>query len=127
MSYKYIIDSSAWIEYYRGSYKGQQIINIIEKEKIATSILAIAELADKFEREDQVFTDLFLFIQSRSAILNMNYNIALQAAKLKKIQRKKNGKFGLIDAIHLATAIQENAIFVTSDTDFNGINEAIII
>lgn len=127
MSYKYIIDSSAWLEYYIASSKGMKIREIIEQETIATSILAIAELADRFEREDKNFSEFLLFIQSRAMILTLTVEIALQAAKIKKNKRVKESKFGLVDAIHLATTFKENAILVTADNDFRDENNVLII
>jgi predicted nucleic acid-binding protein len=126
MSYKYAIDSSIWIAYFAGSARAD-IRRIIEHEAIATSIIAIAELADKFEREDQVFEGPLRFIQSRASILPLTISIAMHAAKLKNSLRKKHEKFGLADGLHLATSMQEKATFVTADKDFSGIGNALIV
>ena len=126
MSYRYVIDSSMWFEYLRGTAQGMKIRAIIENESIATSIIAIAELADKCGRENIPFGDKLKFIQSRSAILPLTVSIALSAAKTKKRLRVQNPKFGLADAIHLATAKQEQALLVTADNDFAG-EEGIVL
>ncbi len=125
MSYKYIIDSSAWIEYFNGRIN--EIKEIIEKETIATSIIAIAELADKFEREDREFSKYLKFIQSRAAILPLTLDIVFKAAKIKKEFRGKNPKFGLADALHLSTTLKENSILLTTDKDFSGSDNVLII
>ncbi|MBI2109871.1 PIN domain-containing protein [Candidatus Woesearchaeota archaeon] len=126
-NYSYIIDSSAWIEYFGGNQKSIKIKDIIENELIATSIIAIAEVADKFERENRPLNQVLNFIQSRAAILPLTFDIALLAAKLKKEIRKRNSKFGLTDALHLATASKENSIFITTDNDFSGLSKVVII
>lgn len=126
-NYSYIIDSSAWIEYFSGNQKSIKIKDIIENELIATSIIAIAEVADKFERENRPLNQVLNFIQSRAAILPLTFDIALLAAKLKKEIRKRNSKFGLTDALHLATASKENSIFITTDNDFSGLSKVVII
>ncbi len=127
MSDEYLIDSSIWIEYLAGSAKGIKIKNIVDEKSIATSILSIAELADKFEREEKDFSYVLTFIQSRAAIVPLNIALVLHAAKIKKKFRTKNNKFGLIDALHLATAQQEKLIFVTADTDFRNAENVILV
>ena len=127
MSYKYVIDSSAWIDYLGGTSLGAKLKRIIEEETIATSVLAIAEIADKCERDERPFEKFLQYIQSRAAILPITINIAVHAAKLKKQIRVKNQKFGLADAMHLATACEWKAILVTIDNDFRDIDDATIV
>ncbi len=127
MSSKYILDSSAWIEYLGGSIKGTQVAKLLETRAIGTSIIAIAELADKFEREDRNFEKTLTFIQGKSLILPFTLSIACSAAKIKKEMRAKRNKFGLVDAIHLATAFQQKAIFVTADNDFRDIKNVLLL
>ncbi len=127
MSHKYIIDTSVWVEYFGGTAKGEKAKNIVEQETIATSILAIAEIADKGERENTEYQTLIKFIQSRATILPLTIELCLHAAQLKKQMRKIQTKFGLADAIHLATAKQEKTIFLTVDNDFSGIDDVEII
>ena len=127
MSDEYLIDSSVWVEYLVGSAKGIKVRNIIEENSISTSILSIAELADKFEREEKDFSSFLTFIQSRAAIVPLNIALVLHAARIKKKFRTRNNKFGLIDALHLATAQQEKLIFVTADTDFRSAENVILV
>lgn len=126
-SYKYVIDSSAWIEYLRGTAKGRKVADIIENKLIATSIISIAEIADKFEKDNCDFSPALRFILSRSNIIQLTINICLKAAKIKKLLRVKNKKFGLADAILLMTAQQEKTVLITTDYDFQGINNVIIV
>jgi predicted nucleic acid-binding protein len=118
MGYKYVIESSAWAEYLGGTGKGEKVRQIIEHDMAATSIIAIVELADKFQRENKKFGTALEFIKSRAAVIPLTEWIALEAARLKKEIRSKNSKFGIADALHLATALQEKAVLVTFDNDF---------
>ena len=127
MSYKYCIESSAWVEYFSGSVIGEKIKDLIETEEIATSIIAVAELADKFERDARQFHQYLLFIQSRAAILPISIKITLTSAKLKKQFRKKHKKFGLADALHLATAQSAQAILITKDRGFSSAEDVMIL
>ena len=127
MNDNYLINSSVWIEYFSGSKKGEKVCTIIEKEKIATSVFAVAEVADKFEREKKSFDVHLTFIQSRAEIIPLTVNLALAAAKLKNNYRKTTNKFGLGDAIHLASAQDCKAILVTTDTDFAEIPNVLLL
>lgn len=127
MSYEYVIDTSAWVEYLTGTAKGMKIKPLIEREKVATSIIAIAELADKLARDDKRFSITLQFIQRRAAILELSVPIALKAAQLKKEIRKKKEKFSMADGVHLATALEEGAVLLTADNDFSGLNNVMVI
>lgn len=127
MTEKYVIDTSAWIEYAGGTKIGEKLKPIIEEREIASSIMAIAELADKSERENNVFERLLRFIQGRGTIIPLSISICLKAAQIKNEQRKRREKFSLADALHFATAIQEKAIFVTTDKDFLGLNQVLVL
>jgi len=115
------------MEYLGGTPRGNNIKQIIEGESVACSIIAIAELADRFNRSNILFDDHFQFIKSRAVILSMTVQIALLASKLKNTHRKRHPKFGLADAIHLATAKEEHALLVTADNDFSGAENILLL
>ncbi|MBI4919162.1 PIN domain-containing protein, partial [archaeon] len=97
MKTKYIIDSSAWIEYLGGTDKGVKFKEIIEQEFIASSIITIAEVADKFERENKKISEPLKFILGHAKIVSLDIDICLDAAKIKKEARKIHKKFSLAD------------------------------
>lgn len=119
-----IIDSSIWIAYFQGQ---EEVKGLIEHEKLGTSAIALAEIASKFDRAGLKFEKEFLFIQSRSKIIPLTAEMALVAAKLKNKQRKKQGKFGLADAMMYATAQVEKGVLVTADRDFLGLEHVEIV
>lgn len=125
MKNKYAIDTSAWIEYF--SKEETEIKQIIEKDILITSVIAIAELADKFGRENLPFDNVFAFIQKRANIIPLTTSLALEAGRIKKQYRKTKRKFGLADAIHIATSRAEQATFITKDRDFEGIEDVHMI
>lgn len=123
MNFDYLIDSYAWVEYYLGSEKGAKIKDIIETKNIATSILAIAELSDKFARENNDFNPLFQFINSRSEILPLTVKVALNSGKFKSEMRKRFEQFSLVDAIIYLTAKLNNSKLLTGDVHFKGLKD----
>ena len=46
MSYECVIDSYAWIEYFRGTRSGNIVSPYVESDRAATSTLTIAELKE---------------------------------------------------------------------------------
>ncbi len=127
MSYDYVLDSSAWIEYFSGTKKGEEVQRLIEDKRIATSILAIAEVADKLLRSKITIEEKIAFIHTSAVVLPVTMGISVLAAQFKNSIREHNQKFSLIDGIHLATAQQHHAIFLTTDNDFKGIENVRLI
>ena len=127
MSYKYVVDASAWFEYLYGTQKGLKIKPLIEHKEIATSIVAVGELADKFARTGHRFDILLQFIQKRSALIEISVPLLLAAAQFKKEIRNKRPKFGMADGVHLATTRQENSILITADSDFSELESVMLI
>ena len=117
---KYAIDSSAWIDYFSNPSEG--IVGIIESRNTITSMIAIAEISDKFIQNDKMLDKVIVFIRENSKIVDLSIDICVDAAKIKKRIRKTRSKFGLADAIHLATARTQGAIFVTKDNDFSDLD-----
>ena len=113
-----LIDSWAWIEYFRGSEKGKKIIPYLESDtEIVVSALNIAEvyhttLKKKGKQTAKSQKDA---IQKRCRIVDVDADIAVRGAEIKL---KK--KWGLADAIILATAEIEKARLVTGDPHFKG-------
>lgn len=124
---EYVVDSSAWIEYFDGSEKGKKLKLIIETQRLSTSSIAIAEIVDVSIRRRRTHAAEIQFIENRSTMLLPGPGLCMLAGQLKSEHRKKHPKFGLIDAIHLATAIQQKATLLTTDTDFAGMKNTLVV
>lgn len=123
MSIKYVIDTSAWIEYFLGSPKGDKVKPFIEEDGIATPMLVIAELNDKYIREGKEFEQSLKFIKERSSIIQLTLEIALKSGHIKLERRKREKDFGLADAIVLATARMKKSRLLTTDPHFKGLED----
>ncbi len=123
---KYCIDTSVWIAYFRGEIVARAII---EEQTLVTSALALVEVADKYETaaRNSEIPALLKFITANAEIIPVTIEISLAAAVIKKRERKLKPKFGIIDAVHIATAGQEEAVFVTRDNDFRAMSHCKII
>ena len=49
---EYLLDTYAWIEYFIASKEGEKVNNLVKHQIVHTSIISIAELSDKYHREN---------------------------------------------------------------------------
>lgn len=118
------IDTSVWVTYFRGDRRTKRLI---EEGELVTSTIAIAELATLFAKQGMAFEKELLFIKSRAKIVPLTTGLALDAARIKTARRKEGRNFGLADAMHYATAAHEKARLVTTDTDFKGMRQVLVL
>lgn len=127
--HNYLLDTYAWIEYFLGSEEGESVKNIIEKEKTSTSIISIAELSDKYYRENLIeeWKKRFLFIINNSKIVDLSLIIAQNVGKTKKKLREQENTVGLADAIIYETAKKLRSKIVTGDIHFRNLENVIFL
>jgi len=121
MSYDYVIDTYAWVEYFRGSEEGKVAKKYIENGNCAVSSISIAELAEKYKREDRNFDEDFNFIVAKTKIMEVTTEIAILAGKLNYENKKTIKNWGMADAIILATAKLSDIKVVTGDEHFRSL------
>ena len=119
MSYRFVIDSYAWIEYFRGTESGKRAKNYIESKEAATSGISIAELKEKYLREGWHYFDAdLLFMTSVTTIVPVGKEIAVLVGGINFERKKKVKDWGMSDSIVLATAVMASAKVVTGDPHF---------
>ncbi|MBI2573742.1 PIN domain-containing protein [Candidatus Woesearchaeota archaeon] len=125
----FVVDASAWVEYFNGSKKGEKVKSILENDenKIYTNIITIAELSSFFEKKEMNFSEARKIILSISSIYTMDVKFAEEVGKIHTKIRKERTKFGLADAFVLHTAQVLSAMAVTADEDFRGFSEVLMI
>lgn len=126
---RYVIDAHAWIEYFIGSDKGEEVKKILESDdnEIFTSITTIAEVVSATKRENRDAEDKYADIINLSKIFFISPEFAKEAGILHAETRKKVKDFGLADAFVLLTARKLGAKIVTGDPHFKSFKEAILI
>ncbi len=95
-SYSHVIDTYAWIEYFRASREGETARKYIEQEGSATPAIVVAEVSRKTlarsrgrnETKDGRVKHLE-FIRSASQILQLDFDEAASAGEL-DVEMKKN-------------------------------------
>lgn len=121
----YLLDSSAWIEYFEGSLKGEKVSKILRSEKVYSVNLIIAEIVSKFKRKGMDFNQAYRVLLSNSVIVELTSEIAKEAGILHADMKKKIKDFGLADAIILISARKIKAKVVTGDKHFKSFKEVL--
>jgi len=128
---RYIMDSYAWLEYFMGTEAGARVKEIVDSEadeKLTPSI-CLAEIYAKILRtEDEQKAELRrAFIKSRSALVPLTEELAVEAAKIDVAMKKKVHGWGLADSVVLSTAKNRNGKVATGDPHFRGLDESYMI
>jgi predicted nucleic acid-binding protein len=126
---KILLDTSAWVEYFNGSDKGRKVREMLVSAgsfALTTGMVA-AELASKFLREGKPADEIMIALRAISVLVAFDYDAAYKTAGIYVRQRKSKPKFGIVDAHIVAAAILNDAKIITCDTDFSGIQEAVVI
>lgn len=119
----YIVDTYAWLEYFRGTSTGMSIKDKIEAGDNITPTIVLAELKRKFvEWRRQDFDDKLAFIQENSQIVGLDGELAIMAGEIRA--QKPVPNMGLVDCILLALARKFNVKVLTGDKHFKTLSEA---
>jgi predicted nucleic acid-binding protein len=116
-------DSSAWIEYFAGSKKGEKIKQLLNgTDTILTSAISLLEIKNKYIQEGKDYNEQINFICHNSSIIEIDREIALQGADM-----KKNHKLYTVDALIYATAQHHKSILLTGDAHFKNLKNVELI
>jgi predicted nucleic acid-binding protein len=134
MNFSYVIDTYAWIEYFRASLAGKKSAEYIEGETSATPSIVVAELSMKLRREADAGNETsegrnrrLEFVRASSQILDLPFDIAISAGDLDVEMKRRVRGWGLVDSILLAIARDSDAKVVTGDDHFRGLKETIFV
>jgi predicted nucleic acid-binding protein len=110
-----LVDSSAWIEYFKGTRMSREIeLILFSEEELVASSVTVAEvyrylLVNSSEQADKCIQ----FLLERSFVIPITTEIAKQTARLQQTH-----KFSLADAFIMTTARIHDAKILTCDADF---------
>ena len=87
----YIIDTYAWIEYFKGSKQGLVLKNLLDagEDKFITMECCLAELNGHSLREKIDFKEAYKIVKSNSIILPVLRSAWLEAASIKHELRRR--------------------------------------
>jgi predicted nucleic acid-binding protein len=100
MSSKYIIDSYAWIEYFRASKSGEFAKIYIESKDSTTPTIVVSEISRKLAKEIELGNktaqgriERIDFIRAKSQIVDLDFELAVEAGRI-DVEMKKTEKVG---------------------------------
>ena len=133
MSSKYIIDSYAWIEYFRASKSGEIAKKYIESKDSVTPTIVVSEISRKLVKEIELGNETaqgraerLEFIRAKSQIVDLDFELAVEAGRIEVEMKKKEKGWGFAVSIVLCLAKSLNGKVVTGDMHFKKMDNAII-
>jgi predicted nucleic acid-binding protein len=117
-----LVDSSIWIDYFRGGNDSEVMDSYIDENVICTNHLILSELIPNLRiRKENKLIDLLTEVSKIPLNINWNLIIEFQTICL------KNGinKVGIPDLIIVDNAIQNDLILFSMDKHFKLISEYI--
>lgn len=134
MSYRYVIDAYAWVEYFRASKHGEIAQKYIEMERSATPTIVVSEVSRYLQREIEAGNETqegrlkrLEFMMVMSQIVDLNFEIATKAGEVDVAMKRRIKGWGLADSIILCTARIVDGHVVTGDEHFKELKETIFI
>ena len=123
----YIIDTYAWIEYFKGSNQGDTLKRLFENKnsRFITMECCIAELRGYCLKNSIEFNQLYDVVKKNSVMLPVLREYWIKAAKIKFEMRKTRAHFGLIDSILVAKQEEMKCSIVSGDPHFKGLKNVV--
>jgi len=122
-----LIDSCAWIEFFKGSPRGQKIKSLIESSKCYTSIISISEITGWCLKNNLDNSNYIKTIEENSTIVNLKREIAILAGIINYQNKKSSESWGMIDSLIYSTSKVYNLKLITCDNHFRGLQDTRII
>lgn len=119
----FIVDTYAWIEYFRGTEVGGKIKSKIEVGRNITPTVVIAELSKRFTdlgRSD--LEEKISFIKTKGIVLPLSESEAVTAGYIRSTTKIKD--MGIVDCILLSIARERRIKILTGDRHFKNVEEA---
>ena len=128
MRMPYIIDTYAWIEYFRGTEKGRKVSKLLEKnDTFITAECCVFELKCWALSDNLDFSRILQVVKSISRIYPIWFDDWTNAAEIRNHCRKTIKDFGLVDSLLVAMQRKHNAKVVSGDKHFKTLDNVYYI
>jgi predicted nucleic acid-binding protein len=123
------LDTTILVEILRGNEKVTRYVEkVAEREPLLFSIIQIGEIADWCYSNNLEPLQILKQIKDLATVVSITENICLEGSEIKQ-ERRKAGKhkFSFIDGILAASARSFEQKVLTTDKDFQEVEDAIIL
>lgn len=121
---RFLVDSSAWIEYFRATAVGAKVKSIVENSEntILTPNIVTAEVISKILREGEETEKIISAIKTLSVPAEENQSYYFEVGKEHFLMKKNFKNISLADAIIKVLGEKNNARIITKDIHLKGKN-----
>jgi predicted nucleic acid-binding protein len=134
MSCNFIIDTYAWIEYFKASRTGEAAKEYIESERAITPTIVVAEISRKLLKDIGLGNETregrlsrLEFIRATSRVVELDFETAVEAGETNEALRDQAKGWGLADSIILCIVRSLNGKVVTGDEHFRDLDDVVFI
>lgn len=125
---RYLVDTSAWVEYLEGGKIGRDVQEILKGEnEILILPLIIAEVISKTKRNKSNVEVAYESMIKNSKVLEITPRIAKEAGLLHASKRLGLPSFSLVDALIASSANFAEATILTKDTHFKSFEKVFLL
>lgn len=113
----FIIDSSAWIEYFKGTANGLKFRKLIESgaNNCFFSNIILAEVVSKSKREEQNIAEIIRAMQNNASKINESEAEFIEGGLIHAEAKLKKKEIGLADSIIIAASRKHSLKILTQD------------
>jgi len=127
----FIVDTYAWVEYFKGSECGRKVAKVIDDKKshLITLECCLFEIKGWALRAEQDFERIYTAIRQNSDIEPIFTEDWLEAAQIRHEMREKEkiADFGLVDALIVAKQRGHNCKVLSGDRHFKGFGGVVYV
>jgi tRNA(fMet)-specific endonuclease VapC len=127
---KYLLDTCVVSDFVKGEKNTLDKLKNVPPNEIAISSITVMEIQYGIAlnpKYGKIIEPVILDLLASITVLDFNQNDAVQAAKIRALLKQEGQPIGSYDVLLAGTALNNQLIFVSSNTDeFNRINNLIL-
>ncbi|MBI5047291.1 PIN domain-containing protein [Candidatus Micrarchaeota archaeon] len=126
-----LLDTSAWIEYFKGTEKGQKVKDLLLDSSIVIYFcpVTIAEISNWCYKNNELPWTQLNKLKNLAVELEITDEILIEAGRIHFEQRKtdEKSKISLVDCLIYSTAAFHGLKLLTKDDDFKNLVDVVFL
>jgi len=117
-----MLDTGSWVEFFRGTQKGEKVREVISKGQVYTSMISLAELSTWCLKNRLNVEDYLKVVKTSSVVLKLSPDIIKKAGSMNYIQKRDNPTWNMLDSLIYATSRVYKLDLMTDDEHMKGMD-----